>query len=660
MKVKYCIKKTLIFVSVFYLVFSCKSDKEILEITNPDEQLVTKITISGDNINDGTTSQLTATILPSNATDKSVTWSSSNENIGHIDQKGILTAVSNGTVSVKAQANDGSGVIGQKSVLVSGVTTVPTEINILNAQDINDGQPLQLSFEIIPENTTNKTINWSVSDNSVASITSEGLLTPLKDGNVDVTIASVPYPEINNTVSISISGKNNQSQDELRAFPSAEGFGQDATGGRGGRVLFVTNLNDSGSGSLREAINTSGARYILFKISGTIQLQSSLPIRNGDVTIAGQTAPGDGICVAGYPVTIDADNVIIRFMRFRLGDSNNIEADALGGRFHKNIIIDHCSVSWSVDECLSFYGNQNTTVQWTFITESLRSSVHSKGNHGYGGIWGGKNASFHHNLLAHHDSRNPRLGEPLGDGFALTDLVDLRNNVIYNWGGNSGYGGEAMNVNIVNSYYKPGPASSKKDRIFAIDKKTGTSYPVNDIWGKFYVDGNIVEGYTNATNDNWNYGVANQFNSKYGTISQAELDAMRMAQPHPINNNVYTHDAQEAYEKVLSFGGCSLKRDQIDTRIENEVRNTSYTYSGSKGSSRGLIDSQNDVGGWPVLNSTTAPQDSSNDGMPDSWKISKGLSTSEYNPNGKELSNVYDNIEVYINGLVSHIIEQQK
>ncbi len=451
-----------------------------------------------------------------------------------------------------------------------------------------------------------------------------------------------------------------QSSDETKAFPSAEGFGMNTTGGRGGKVLFVTNLNDDGAGSFRRAINTSGARYILFKVSGTIQLKSSLSVNIGNLTIAGQTAPGDGICIAGYPFSINADNVIIRFMRFRLGDINNVEADGLESRFHKNIIIDHCSVSWSVDECLSFYGNENTTIQWTFVTESLRSSVHSKGNHGYGGIWGGKYASFHHNLIAHHDSRNPRLGEPAGDVFALTDLVDLRNNVIYNWGGNSAYGGEAMNVNIVNCYYKPGPASKNTSRIISIDKNTDSSTPIYNKWGKYYIRGNVMEGNASVTNNNWKYGVENQFNSKYGTLTQSELDQINISEPHNINNNVVTHTAQEAYEKVLEVGGASLARDVNDKRIVREVENKNYTFSGSAGSTNGLIDSQKDVGGWPALNSATYPTDSSGDGMPDAWKESMKLSVSANNPNGNELSTAYDNIEVYINSLVKEIVEKQK
>ncbi|MBL6446703.1 pectate lyase [Fulvivirga sp. 29W222] len=446
------------------------------------------------------------------------------------------------------------------------------------------------------------------------------------------------------------------------AFEGAEGFGRNTTGGRGGKVFYVTNLNDAGVGSLRAAIEASGPRYVLFKVSGTIALNSELKIRNGDLTIAGQTAPGDGITLKNYPVSVAADNVIIRFVRFRMGDEAQAEGDALGGRFHKNIIVDHCSMSWSTDECVSFYANENTTVQWCIIGESLRNSVHDKGSHGYGGIWGGKYASFHHNLLAHHDSRNPRLGETGGDAFALTDLVDLRNNVLYNWGGNSTYGGEAMNVNIVNCYYKAGSATSdsKNDRIVAIDKNKVEGTDVYDIWGKFFIDGNYVHGRTQATNDNWTYGVYPHFHGSYGTVSEEDKKNMRLSIPLDINNNVNTHTAEIAYEKVLTYGGMSLVRDAVDEHIINDVKNGSYTYEGSNGSTNGIIDTQSDVGGWPVLNSKDAPLDTSGDGIPDAWKAQMGLDPSKFEANGHDLSTGYENIEVYLNSLVSEIIEGQK
>lgn len=444
------------------------------------------------------------------------------------------------------------------------------------------------------------------------------------------------------------------------AFPGAEGFGRNATGGRGGKVIYVTNLNDSGPGSFRAAVQAPGPRYVLFKVSGNISLKSKLNISNGDLTIAGQTAPGDGVCIKDYPVIIDADNVIIRFMRFRMGDEAQQEADALEGRFHKNIIIDHCSMSWSSDECVTFYANENTTVQWSFITESLRNSVHDKGSHGYGGIWGGKNASFHHNLLAHHDSRNPRLGEEAGKAFALTDLVDLRNNVLYNWGGNSTYGGEAMNVNIVNCYYKPGPVTTKTTRIISIDKNKNEGTEVYDIWGKFYIDGNYVEGSTAATNDNWTNGVFNQFHGSYGTVSEEDKEDIKVDEPHDISNNVTTHTAQEAYDRVLEYGGASFVRDAVDERIVDNVRKKSYSFEGSNGSTKGIIDTQSDVGGWPELKSEIPPVDTSGDGMPDEWKVENKLDPTKAEANGRDLSTAYDNVEVYINSLVESITANQK
>ena len=420
----------------------------------------------------------------------------------------------------------------------------------------------------------------------------------------------------------------------------------------------MTNLEDSGPGSLRAAVQSSGARYVLFKVSGTIELKSRLKISNNDITIAGQTAPGDGICIKNYPVVVDADNVIIRFLRFRMGDEAQQEADALEGRFHKNIIIDHCSMSWSTDECVSFYANEKTTVQWCIISESLRNSIHFKGAHGYGGIWGGKHASFHHNLLAHHDSRNPRLGEESGKAFALTDLVDLRNNVIYNWGSNSCYGGEAMNVNIVNCYYKPGPASKIRERIISIDKNKDSASEIYNIWGKFYIDGNYIDGSERATNDNWTYGVYNQFHSSYGEVSEEE-SCHEITVPHPIENNVTTHTAQEAYERVLDYAGASMIRDAVDIRIIENVRTGTYTAEGSNGSSKGIIDSQCDVGGWPELKSTETPIDTDNDGMPDEWEIKMKLDPDKVNANDRDLSSAYDNIEVYINSLVYEIINGQ-
>ncbi|MDR1417010.1 MAG: GDSL-type esterase/lipase family protein, partial [Prevotellaceae bacterium] len=277
------------------------------------------------------------------------------------------------------------------------------------------------------------------------------------------------------------------------AFPSAEGFGMYTQGGRGGKVIYVTNLNDNGPGSLREAVKAKGARTVLFKVSGNIELQSPLVVSESHITIAGQSAPGDGITVAGYPVKLQADQIIVRYLRFRLGDANQVTDDAMSGSRQKNIIIDHCSMSWSTDECGSFYNNESFTLQWCLLSESLVASVHAKGAHGYGGIWGGMGASFHHNLLAHHSSRNPRFcGARYHEATANTEWVDFRNNVIYNWGFNSSYAGENGQHNIVNNYYKPGPATRKSVGHRIIEAWQSKDRGGFHDFGKFYIEGNAM------------------------------------------------------------------------------------------------------------------------------------------------------------------------
>lgn len=438
------------------------------------------------------------------------------------------------------------------------------------------------------------------------------------------------------------------------AFPGAEGGGMYTTGGRGGKVIYVTSLEDTNTqGTLRWAINQTGARTIMFKVSGIIELKSRLSISKGDLTIAGQTAPGDGICIKNYEMVVNADNVIIRYMRFRLGDLiTTHEPDALWGRERKNIIIDHCSVSWSIDECASFYSNDNFTMQWCYITESLNSSLHGKGNHGYGAIWGGKNATFHHNLLAHHNSRNPRFNGWKRSGIPTNpfdeERVDYRNNVIYNWGDNSAYGGENGKYNIVANYYKYGPAtkSSIRSKIVQVDMD---SDPVtfNPGYGSFYVTDNYVYGNSTVTGNNWHKdGV------KFASgVTQAMAQALTPFDCYSITQ----HTAEIAYEKVLEYGGASLSRDAVDSRISNEVKNGTYTYVGSVTGKKGIIDSQSDAGGWPVYNSTAAATDSDNDGIPDGWLNANypGKTSNELNEEG------YTYLEVYINSLVQQITENQ-
>lgn len=441
-------------------------------------------------------------------------------------------------------------------------------------------------------------------------------------------------------------------EEELLAFPGAEGAGKMTTGGRGGRIIKVTNLNDAGTGSLRAALNESGPRIIVFEVSGNIVLQSRLQIRNGDVTIAGQTAPGDGICIQNYEMVIAADNVILRFLRFRMGDLTQNEQDALWGRYQKNIVIDHCSMSWSIDECSSFYANKDFTMQWCILSESLNKSFHEKDDHGYGGIWGGHQASFHHNLLAHHNSRNPRFdggNRPGTGGLSLVgaDKVDYRNNVVYNWRGNSSYGGENGEYNMVNNYYKPGPAtpSNRRTRIMQVSKEINAAYSPG--YGVFYIGGNYVFGNSSVTANNWAGGV--DFDSG---VSAA---LAQRTTPFPIETLTTQHTAEQAYEQVLEKAGAAYKRDVVDQRVVQEVRNGTVTYNGSKTGYPGIIDSQTDVGGWPTLVQTAVLKDTDGDGMPDDWEIAKGLDPNKANANGKDLSTVYDNIEVYFNSLVSHL-----
>lgn len=446
---------------------------------------------------------------------------------------------------------------------------------------------------------------------------------------------------------------------QVPGFPGAEGFGKYTSGGRGGKVYRVTTLSDDGSeGTLRHALDQKGPRYIVFTTGGTIYLESPLKIKEGNVTIAGQTAPGDGITIANYETFIAADNVIIRYLRFRMGDLKKHEGDALGARFIRNLMVDHCSMSWSTDETVSIYANENTTLQWCIVSESLRNSVHQKGSHGYGGIAGGKYASFHHNLYAHHDSRNPRLGEYAGSRFALTDLTDFRNNVIYNWGHNSLYGGEGMNVNIVSNYYKPGPATKTKQRIIAVDKNENPEAEVYNQWGKYYISGNKVEENPQVTEDNWTQGVFAQIKPSYN-VTEGDKNSIRINRPHDIRDNVHTDSPEQAYQKILQIGGASLVRDAADLHVLKDVKNGKYTHKGSNGSTNGIIDSQQDAGGFPELKKGSPLTDSDHDGMPDVWETRNRLDPRKPDANGRSLDKNYDNIEVYFNGLVEEITNRQ-
>ncbi|MHC4173081.1 MAG: pectate lyase family protein [Planctomycetota bacterium] len=416
----------------------------------------------------------------------------------------------------------------------------------------------------------------------------------------------------------------------LIAFPGAEGYGKYTVGGRGGNVYEVTNLNDSGEGSLRAAVEASGPRTVVFRVSGTIE--GNFRIRNDKITIAGQTAPGDGICIKGS-LTIDASDVIIRYIRVRANPKD--ETDAIWGRYHKNIILDHVSGSWSSDEVMSPYHNENVTIQWCMITEACAKSRNGENiGHRFGGIWGNNYGTYHHNLIAHNDSRNPRWAS--GCGFN-----DYRNNVLYNWGYQSSYGAEAhqqgdrrkppiefSTINMIANYYKPGPAtdSGARDRIAEPSERS------SDDKGSWYVADNVVEGFPAVTANNWQ-GVDGD---NYIKLNEPWL-AMAIHQQTP----------EDAYHAVLAHAGCSKpNRDNIDRRIIEEVRNGTATYGNN-----GIITYPSDVGGWPELKSTTAPTDTDHDGMPDEWETKKGLNPKNAADRKNVAADGYTMLEKYINSI---------
>jgi hypothetical protein len=444
-------------------------------------------------------------------------------------------------------------------------------------------------------------------------------------------------------------------QEKIAAFPGAEGGGMYTSGGRGGIVYTVNSLDDTGigdattrEGTLRWCLAQPGPRTVVFKVSGLIHLKSILKIP-GNTTIAGQTAPGDGICLCDYSGQLGGSNIIVRYMRFRMGDVTATENDAFWGRNFADIIIDHCSMSWSTDECASFYDNSFFTLQWCILSESLRNSVHEKGKHGYGAIWGGRTASFHHNLLAHHDSRNPRMCGSRYSNRADLELVDFRNNVIYNWGANSGYAGEGGRYNFVNNYYKPGPGSSNKTRIFQPYPDDGKNSQAAGIWGTFYVNGNYIDGSEAVTNDNW-LGI----HPSTSTKSKEELKSNVLFKVP----NVTTETAQKAYDYVLAGVGASFVRDSTDARIINEVTNGLAPVRGSNGTTQGgLIDSQFDVGGWEqyTYSEDQVPVDADHDGMADQWELEKGLNPNDGTDGNLVAENGFTLLETYLNTIVDSV-----
>ena len=476
------------------------------------------------------------------------------------------------------------------------------------------------------------------------------------------------------------------------AFPGAEGHGRFVTGGRGGKIYHVTNLNDSGTGSFREAVK-SGNRIIVFDVAGVIALKSDLKFAD-NITILGQTAPSPGITLRYYTVQPGSNN-IIRFIRIRRGQEKNINdgADASWQRNKTGIIFDHCSFSWSIDEVASFYDNNNFTMQWCTVAESLTNPGHSKGAHGYGGIWGGKLASFHHNFVAHLMSRGPRFnGARYGwtgytnnkeystykwQNTVQAENVDFRNCVMYNAQGTCYGGPGGGQINIVNNYYKAGPSHSLKgttlnglkvdvstgkergsqDRITLVTLSTKDNSDKNhpelyDMTSRYYIKGNTTETTKGQKTENQDWkgisydkGIPSLNGEYYSpdaknfygdavahtTISGKSCVKIKMDEPAP-TGQVTTHSAAEAYEKVLAYVGASLYRDEIDARYMEEAKTGTAKYTGSITKSPGIIDKVSDVKGYTEANFGTGSRpagfDTDKDGIPDEWEKANGL-----NPN---------------------------
>lgn len=495
---------------------------------------------------------------------------------------------------------------------------------------------------------------------------------------------------------------NEDAHKKVLAFPGAEGGGMFTDGGRLGNVYHVTTLEDSGVGSLRYGIeNAKRPCTIVFDVAGLISLSKPLKISQGKITIAGQTAPGDGICLKGYTFNIQASDVIVRYIRCRLGDETATEDDAMncfynneGSPKWSNIIVDHCSMSWSTDECGSFYGIRNFTLQWCMLSESLTTSVHEKGPHGYGGIWGGQTASFHHNLLAHHMNRTPRLCGSRYSNQESQEKVEVINNVYYNWTGEGAYAGQGGSYNLLANYYKAGPATAEYKthlRYFTPYPDDGKNHQAKGVCGKFYLEGNYMDSSVsslssnqkkeaeNANNDNY---ASTAFVPKTGIVECTQAD-FKAASKFDISNNgsaVTTQSATDAFKSVLKYAGASLKRDEIDNRISHEAQNGTYTYEGGyKGSGKdpstgkpyepgkcGLIDTQTVTGGWPDYSATAEElakvKDTDGDGMPDWFEDKAGLnksSAADANIKTLDIHGRYTNLEMYLHYLVRDIVDGQ-
>jgi len=434
------------------------------------------------------------------------------------------------------------------------------------------------------------------------------------------------------------------------AFPTAEGYGRFALGGRGGRVIHVTNLNDAGPGSLRAAVEAEGPRTVVFDVSGLITLESRLIVRkqNAKLTIAGQTAPGKGICLRKYNFgMLGATNVIIRYLRVRPGNLSGMTLDGMGMASSDDCIIDHCSISWTLDEAFSSRGAHNITLQRTLISEALNAAGHKKyppgTQHGYAASIGGDIGSFHHNLLAHCAGRNWSLAGGLSKPKnQYAGRLDLRNNVVYNWKNRASDGG-AHEVNFVANYYKPGPATKF---LYALNAQYG-GFPGTQ---QYYFAGNIMEGQFGLTNQTAGRTATTE---RGGTLPQ---DYSPWVDRPFFESYVQTQSAELAYADVLGNVGCNFPAlDEHDQRVIEETRNGTYRFEGSKTGLPGLPDSQEDVGGWEVYPEVHRPADwdTDHDGMPDHWEQAHGLNPEDASDRNNDLNgDGYTNLEKYLNSLV--------
>ncbi len=501
------------------------------------------------------------------------------------------------------------------------------------------------------------------------------------------------------------------------AFPGAEGNGRYTTGGRGGSIIHVTNLNDTGDGSLRKAVEGTSKKIIVFDVAGVIPLASELKI-GANTTILGQTAPSPGITIRYYTTRPNGNNIIIRFIRFRRGQEKECDdgADCIWQRQLTGLILDHCSMSWSIDELASFYDNNNFTMQWCMLGEALANAGHDKGEHSYGGIWGGKLASFHHNFLGFMQNRCPRFNGARYNWSGYTsnkeystynwantvqaENVDFRNCVMYNWGtGNGCYGGPGGGyINIINNYYKAGPGTSNTTRVTQISKnsKSDSDGAIPDsLTSRYFINGNYVTAAgTNAANYDWNGVIADagvkkingEFYTKdrlhfYGDTVKYVNDGVddwvniKLNGPSAPYGNITTHTAADTYDAVLDYAGNSLFRDDVDARYTKDTKNGTTTYTGSIGTlnskgvyvkTKGIIDIVADCNGYTEENFGTGSResgsDTDNDGIPDEWEKANGLDSNDASDAVKysiDTKGYYMNIEVYANALVEDIMKNE-